>query len=80
MGSGPTDISVQLECLSECPDFGLGYSGPLPQAFPLYSITSVLGILPLDATVMGDSDSILVCQTVSKISALPLVYTLLGNV
>lgn len=52
-----------------------GCSRPNPRAFPLYPITSVWGILPLDITFMADSYSTLDCQKVSRKSVLLLLYT-----
>lgn len=42
--------------------WGFRSSGPIPRAFPLHLITSVLGIMPLDITVMIDIKSTWIVQ------------------
>ena len=46
--------------------WGFGHSGPIPRAFPLHLITSVLGSAPLDITVMADIDSIWIVRKCPK--------------
>ncbi|KAF6095141.1 hypothetical protein HJG60_012108 [Phyllostomus discolor] len=51
--------------------WGFGRSRPIPRAFPLHLITSVLGSVPLDITVTVDIDSIWIVQKCPK----SLLYT-----
>lgn len=72
MGGGPTHLGVQMESLSQSSDFP--FCSPVPRAFR-YLIASVLGVLPLDITVMADRHSLLGCQALSRKPALLLLYT-----
>lgn len=75
--SGPQVADVPLILVSRWSPYpsiqtwGFGRSRPIPRAFPLHLITSVLGSEPLDITVMVDVDSIWIVQKCPK----SLLYT-----